>query len=98
MTISLQQNGHSERNIDYEIKRQKPIEQKLRCKIVGNDPEFDIFRAINEIFGHIKQSTEKTLISKISTRLLRLELKSDNETKSKAIKLIIKIIFPDYKQ
>ena len=98
MTISLQQNGRSERNIDYEIERQKAIEQKLRCKIVRIDPEFDIFRAINEIFGHIKQSTEKTLISKISTRLLRLELKSDNETKSKAIKLIIKIIFPDYKQ
>ena len=54
--------GHSERNIDYEIKRQKGIEQKLSCKFIRIDPDkddFDIFRAINEIFRHIKQSTKK---------------------------------------
>ena len=33
-----------------------------------------------------KQSTKKSLIDKISMRLLRLELKSDNTIKTKAIK------------
>ena len=40
--------------------------------------DFDVFRAINEIFRHTKRSTMKTLINKISMRLLRLECKSDN--------------------
>ena len=74
--------------------------QELGCKFIRVDPDkedLDIFRAINEIFRHIKQSTKKTLINKISTRLLRLEFKSDNITKSKAINFIAKKILPDYK-
>ena len=51
-----------------------------------------IVRAINEIFRHIKQSTKKTLINKISSRLLGLECKLDKMIKSNAMKLIIKKI------
>ena len=72
---------------------------ELDCKFVRIDPDkkdFEIFRAINEIFRHIKQSTKKTVINKISTRLLRLD-KSDNIAKSKAIKFIVKKVLPDYK-
>ena len=61
------------------MKRQKAIEQELDCKFIIIDPDkkdFDIFRTINEIFRHIKQSTKQTLINKISMRLLRLEFKS----------------------
>ena len=60
--IEIDENRHSDRNIDYEIKRQKPIKQELGCKLIRIDPgkeEFDIFRAINKIFRHIKQSTKK---------------------------------------
>ena len=42
--------------------RQKAVEQWLDCQFIRNDPDkddFDIFRAINEIFRHIKQSTKK---------------------------------------
>ena len=49
------------------------------------------------MFRHIKQSTKKTLINKISTRVLGLEPKSDNIIKSKVIKFIVKKILPDYK-
>ena len=49
-----------------------------------------IFKAINEMFRQIKQTTKKTLINKTSTRLLRLQFKSDNITKSKAMKVIAK--------
>ena len=73
LAIETDENGHSNRNIDYEIKRQKTIEQELDCKFIKNCPDkedLDIFIAINEIFRNIKQSTKKTLINKISTRLL----------------------------
>ena len=59
----------------------KAIEQELGCKFIRTDPDkegSDIFKTVNEIFRNIKQSTQKTLINKISTRLLRLEFKSDS--------------------
>ena len=54
-------------------------------------------KTINEIFRHIKQSTKKSLINKISMRLLGLEFKSDNKIKSKAMKYIVKKILVNYK-
>ena len=78
--IECDENGHSDIDIDYEIKTQKAIEQELGCKFIRIDPgkeDFDIFRAINEIFRHIKQSTKKALINKMLRRLLRLEFKPD---------------------
>ena len=99
LAIEINENEHSDRNIDYKIKSQKTIEPELSCKFISIDPDkddFEIFRAINEIFRHIKQSIKKTLINKISTSVW-LVFKSDNVTKSKAIKFIVKKIFPDYK-
>ena len=90
------ENGHSDRNIDYEIRRKKAIEQELICKFtrVDSDKEgFDIFKTANKIFRHIKQSTKKTLINEISRRLLELEFKSDNIIKPKSIKFIVKKYF-----
>ena len=58
----LMKNGHSERNNDYEIKKQKAIAKELGYEFSRIDPDkenFDIFRGINEIFRHIKQSTKK---------------------------------------
>ena len=52
LTIKIYENGHSNRNIDYEIKRQKAIEQKLGCKFNKIDPEeedFDIFFIFSEL-------------------------------------------------
>ena len=68
-------------------KKTKEIKQELDCKFIRIDPDeeyFDIFRAINEIFRHIKQSTKKTPISKTSMKLLGLEFKS------KTMSLIVK--------
>ena len=44
------------------MKRQKAIKQELGYKFIRIDPDkedYDIVRAINEIFRHIKQSTKK---------------------------------------
>ena len=81
LAIEIDENGHSYRNVDYKIKRQKAIEQELGCTFIRIDPDkedFDIFRAIKEIFGHIKNQLKKALINKISARSLGLEFKSDN--------------------
>ena len=62
LAIEIDENNHSNRNIDYEIKRQKAIEQELGFKFIIIDPhkeEFDIFKAINEIFRH------QTIVSSI---------------------------------
>ena len=63
VAVETDENGYSNKNIDHEIKRQKSIEQKLDCMFIRIDPDkedFDIFRAINEVFRHIKQSTNNS--------------------------------------
>ena len=65
-------------------------------KIDLDKEEFHIFKSINEIFRHIKQST-KNSVSKKSTRLLALEFEQDDIIQSKTIKFIIKKVLPDYK-
>ena len=57
LAIEIDESGHCSRNIDYKIKKQKTIEQELGYKFIRIDLEkedFDIFRAINEIFRHMK--------------------------------------------
>ena len=61
-TIKNDESEHSDKSVDYEIRRQKAIKKKHGCKFLGIDSDkedFDIFRTINEIFRHIKQSTKK---------------------------------------
>ena len=37
LAIETDENGHSDRDIDYEIKKQKAIEQELGCKLIRID-------------------------------------------------------------
>ena len=56
LAVEIDENGRSDRNIDRKIKRQRVIEQELGCKFIRIDPDeedFDIFRAINEVFRQI---------------------------------------------
>ena len=53
LAIEIDENGHSNRNIDYEIKRQKATEQELSREFIITDPDkedFGISKAINETF------------------------------------------------
>ena len=50
LSIEIDENGHSDRNIDCEKKRKRSIEQELGCEFIRVDPEkeeFNIFKAIN---------------------------------------------------
>ena len=62
LAIQIDENGHSERNIDYGIKRQKAIEQELDCKFIRIDPDkenFCIFKTINETLKHLNNRLNK---------------------------------------
>ena len=53
LALEIYENGHSDRNIDYEIQRSKEIEQKLKLTRVDSDEgHFDIFKTVNKIFRH----------------------------------------------
>ena len=39
LAIEVDESGASDRNIDYEIKRQKVIEQELDCEFIRIDPD-----------------------------------------------------------
>ena len=56
------------------------ITKQKDCKFITIDPhkeDFDIFKIINEILRHIKQSTKRYLTSKSSTAILGLDFQSD---------------------
>ena len=100
LAIEVDEKGHKERNIDHEIKRQKALEKKLSCKFIRINPDekcFNIFKAKNEIFRHIKESIKKltenstktSLINELSNKLLSLEFKKNNSIKAKCLKYVV---------
>ena len=40
LATEIDENGHSDINIDHEIKRQKAIEEELGCKFIRTDPGY----------------------------------------------------------
>ena len=101
MAIEVDELGHINRNIDYELQRQRAIEKELGCVFIRINPDekdFNIFKEINKIHRHIKKSTKKFLIDKISKRMLKLEFKSNHSVITKALKIVVKNVLPDYKK
>ena len=89
LAIEVDELGHNDRNIDYEIQRQQALERELNCVFIRINPDavdFNTFREINKIHRHIKNASKKSLIDKISTRLLELEFVDNNSVKSKYLK------------
>ena len=97
LAIEVDELGHADRNVNNEIERQRALERELNCVFIRINPDekdFNILKAINEIYRHIKKSSKKSLIDKISKRLLELEFKSNHSIKSKCLKWVVKKIFP----
>ena len=68
LAIEIDELGHTNRNIDNEIERQKSLEEELNCVFIRINPDekdFNIFKKINEIHRHIKKSFKKFLIDTI---------------------------------
>ena len=56
--MEVNEDSQSYRNLEYEIRRQNVIEQKLGCKfirVIRGKENFDIFKAIIEILIYIIQ-------------------------------------------
>ena len=52
LAIEIDELSHNDRNIGYEIQRQRPLEQELNCVFIRINPDavnFNIFREINKI-------------------------------------------------
>ena len=47
LAIEIDENGRSDRNIDYEIKKKKKIEQELGCEFIRTDPGKEDFDKIS---------------------------------------------------
>ena len=93
LAIEVDELGHNDRNIDYEIQRQKALERELNCVFIRINPDekdFTIFKEVNKIHRDIK----KSLIDKIWKRLLELEFKSNHSIITKALKRVVKKTLP----
>ena len=97
LAIETDELGHNDRNIDYQIQRQRELERELDCVFIRINPDaidFNIFKEINKIHRHInkltkqqtKQKTQESLIDNLSKRLLELELKQHNQILTKFLK------------
>ena len=78
LAIEVNEQGHNDRPIDYEVERQKATEKELGCKFIRINPakeNFNIFVELGRIQSYITESAKKSLIDKISKRLLGLEFK-----------------------
>ena len=58
LAIEIDELGHNDINIDYEIQRQRALERELSCVFIRINPDavdFNIFRETNKIYRHIKK-------------------------------------------
>ena len=105
LAIEVDKQGHNDRDIDYEIKRQKAVEKELGCEFIRINPakeNFNIFVEIDKIQNYItkstkkltEESTKKSIKHDLSNKLLRLEFKSKSSIKTKYLKYVVKHIFP----
>ena len=95
LAIKVDEYGHNDRNIDFEIKTQKAIEKERGCQFIRINPDkqnFSIFEAINEIHRYIEKSTKRSLIDKISKKILGIKFKPSHLLKSKASKYVVQEI------
>ena len=100
LTIKVDKSSHEDRDISYEIERQKALGKELGCVFVSINPDekdFNIFKATSKTNRHIEKLTKKSLIDKISKRLLELEIKWNHCIKSKCLKNIVQKWCNQYK-
>ena len=81
LAVEVDEEGHKDRNIDHEIKRQEAIKEKLGCEFIRINPDEKTFNR------YIKKLTKNSLIDELSNKLLRLEFKEDQFNKNKMFKI-----------
>ena len=101
LAIEVDELGHNDRNIDYEIQRQRALERELDCVFIRINPDaadFSIFREINKIHRHInkltKQQTKESIIDNLLQRLQEIEFVKNHSIMSECLKWIVRKILP----
>ena len=71
LAIEINELGHNDRNTDYEIKRQREIEEELNLVRTNPDAaDFNMNRLKSQIYKHIIKSKKEKLNSKFAKELL----------------------------
>ena len=63
LAVEIDEYNHEDRDIGCKIERQKALEKELGCRFIRINPDkenFNAFKAIIEIFRHIKESNKKS--------------------------------------
>ena len=67
LSVEVDELGHTDKNINDEIERQRALERELNCvfiRINPDEPDFNILREINKMHRHIKQLNKAKLKEK----------------------------------
>ena len=62
LAIEVDELGHNDRNINYEIQIQQALKRELNCVFIRINPnaiDFNIFKEINKTHRHINQLTKQ---------------------------------------
>ena len=62
LAIEIDEKGHTDRKINYEIERKNKVKEKLGCKFIRINPDqkdYDIFVEIGKINNYIVKSVRK---------------------------------------
>ena len=105
LATEIDEQGHNDRDIDYEIERQKAIEKQIGCKFIRINPakeNLNIFDEIGEIQNYIvesakkitKESTKKSVINDVEKLLKAVSKFSNNGTISKFTKNFARHLLP----
>ena len=96
LAVEVDERGPQDRDVKCETE-DKELGKELGCKFIRINPAeegSDIFGQICKIHHHIVESnkklTKKSLIDKLSIKLLGLEFKSNNSIKTKCLQYIVK--------
>ena len=90
LAIEVDELGHSDRNINDEIERQRALERELNCvfiRINPDEPDFNILREINKMHRHIKQLNKAKLKEKQAEIKKQEDQKKELEDERNRLKL-----------
>ena len=101
LAIEVDELGHTNRNINNGIERQKTLKKELNCIFIRINPDekgFNIFKEINKIHRHIKKflidkiqvkslNNNKAIKKVVKKHFIKLQKMKNTQSKIKAIKI-----------
>ena len=92
LAVETDEKGHKDRNTNDKIQRQKALERFIR--INPDEKHFNINKANNEIFRHIKEPTKEITINSVKRLLKAAFMFKNNNIISNFTRKFIKHLLP----